>query len=172
MFSEKIPIKNSKKSEQLFIKGFTLLELLCVVTIIAIIIGLSTPVLTKTAASFYLRSKAKQIQALCQFIKRKSIMENRAYKLAIDFYNNSYLVFQSTSEHPNEFQEVNDFLSRPHRLPMELSFKSQSTWKDKEEILFSPSGTISSCEFLILNERKNTAKLTTTLSGEILLEFL
>ena len=172
MGAELIFNHQSNKAKNKHGRGFTLLELLCVVAIIGIIIGISTPVLTKTSAGFYLRNKAKQVEALCQYLRRKSIMENRSYKLVIDFYNNSYLVFQGIGEHPENYLPVNDLLAKSRKLPSALSFKSEFGSKDREEIVFSPSGKISSSEFLIVNERKNTAKLTTTLSGEITLVFI
>jgi len=172
MSGELISNHPRNKGKNRSVKGFTLIELLCVVAIIGIIIGMSAPVLTKTAAGFYLRNKAKQVEALCQYLKRKAIMENRSYKLVIDFYNNSYLIYQGIGEHPEVYRPVNDLLAKSRKLPSTLSFKSEFSSKNREEIVFSPSGKISSSEFLIVNQRRNTAKLTTTLSGEITLAFI
>lgn len=152
--------------------GFTLIELLCVIVIICVFFSLSIPMLSKTAGNFYLRNKASQLKAMCELLKRTSISENKTYKLVIDFSQNSYSVLRSSDDSPNEFFLAKDSLLRPRTLPKSMTFFAPANHLGKQEIIFKQTGTISSAEFFIKNKKGNTARLSTTLSGEILLEYL
>ncbi len=153
-------------------EGFTLIELLCVIVIICLFFSLSVPMLSKTAGNFYLRNKAAQLKAMCELLKRSSISENKTYKLVIDFSQNSYSVMRSSEDSAGEFLIVKDSLLRSRTLPKSMFFFSPAMSLDKQEIIFNRNGDISSAEFFIKNKKGNTAKLSTTLSGEILLEYI
>ena len=153
-------------------RGFTLIELLCVIVIICVFFSLSIPMLSKTAGNFYLRNKAAQLKAMCELLKRTSISERKTYKLVIDFSQNSYSVLRSSNETPDEFFVVKDSLLKPRTLPESMSFFSPDSAADKQEIIFKQTGAISAAVFFISNNKDNTAKLSTTLSGEILLEYI
>ena len=153
-------------------RGFTLIELLCVIVIIAIFFSISIPRLSRTAGNFYLRGKASQIKALCELLKRNSISQNKTYKLVINFSKNSYSVLQSSKDSPDEFSPVMDSLMRERTLPKSLSFLSQDRQMGTQEIIFKQSGAISSSVFFITNNKDKSVKLSTTLSGEILLEYI
>ena len=152
--------------------GFTLIELLCVIVIIALFFSLSVPSLSKTAGNFYLRNKASKIKAICELLKRNSIAENRAYKLVIDYSKNSYSVLRRRQDSTEEFSLVKDSLLRARVLPESLSFYSPENNIGTQEIIFKQNGTISSAVFFITNSKDKPVKLSTTLSGEILLEYL
>ncbi|MCG2712992.1 MAG: prepilin-type N-terminal cleavage/methylation domain-containing protein [Candidatus Omnitrophica bacterium] len=152
--------------------GFTLIELLCVIVIICVFFSISIPMLSKTAGNFYLRNKAAQIKAMCELLKRASISEQKIHKLVIDFSQNSYSVLKNSHETPDQFSMVKDSLLGARTLPMSMSFFSPSNTFDKQEIIFQQTGAISSAEFFITDKKDNTAKITTTLSGEILLEYI
>jgi len=157
---------------RLSLRGFTLIELLCVIVIIAVFFSMSIPKLSKTAGNFYLRSKAAKIRALCELIKRTAITENKTYKLLIDYSNNSYSVLQNSIDAIDEFSPASDSLLRKHTLPESLSFFSPEIQTGIHEIIFSQSGSISSAAFFITNNKDTPAKLSTTLSGEIILEYI
>jgi prepilin-type N-terminal cleavage/methylation domain-containing protein len=149
--------------------GFTLIELLCVIVIIGILFTLSVPALSKTALNFQLRNKAAQIKALCEFLKKTSISEDKTYKLTIDFSENSFSVSRQI-EDPEIFQTAKDSLLSPRQLPESMSFSSIDTASDTLEIVFSSSGTISSSKLIIEDRNNNSVRLITTLSGQIYLE--
>jgi len=153
--------------------GFTLIELLCVIAIISILITISVPTLTKTARNFYFRNKTKQIEALLHFLKKKAVIENRAYKFSIDFSENSYAVYTKKDEsYSGQFEKKHDSLTGPRRLSSGLFFKTESMTKQTEDIVFYERGNITPSQFYIHDNKRHTAKLTTTSSGQILLEFL
>ncbi|MFH1094282.1 MAG: hypothetical protein V1739_09075 [Candidatus Omnitrophota bacterium] len=109
---------------------------------------------------------------MCEFLKRTSISENKTYKLVIDFAQNSYSVLQSSHKNPDEFLTAKDSLLRTRTLPKSMSFFSPANTTEKQEIVFKQTGAVSSAEFFITNNKDTTAKLSTTLSGEILLEYI
>ncbi|MFH1062363.1 MAG: prepilin-type N-terminal cleavage/methylation domain-containing protein [Candidatus Omnitrophota bacterium] len=163
------------KARTYFKQGFTLLELLCVITIISLLFAISVPTLSKTARNFYFTNKAKQIEALLVFIKKTSALEKRKYKLSIDLNENSYSVAAETAASDSNYQEFAQFqdsLLGKKTLPPGLGFKTQSDYQQVLEIIFEPLGNISAQEFLVYDQNQHSAKFQTTLSGQIILEFI
>ena len=152
--------------------GFTLIELLCVILIIGFFFSASIPILSKTAGNFHLRNKAIQIKAMCQLLKRTAVSENRSYKLILNFPQNSYSILNNTKVSPDTFQTVNNSLLRSKVLPDGMSFSSSTNFADNQEIIFSQKGSITSSEFFISYKNEYKVKLSTTLSGEIILEYI
>lgn len=173
MLMNKLKVKISHPVRKNYsLTGFTLIELLCVIIIIALFFSLSIPRLSKTAGNFYLRSKASQIKAMCELLKRNSITENRTYKLVIDFSRNSYSVLKCIDNSNEEFSLVRDSLLKRHTLPKNLFFISKDNQLGIQEIIFKKSGSISSAVFFITNNKDKPVKISTTLSGEILIEYI
>ena len=154
--------------------GFTLIELLCVIVIISVLFALSVPILTNTARNFYFRNKTKQIEALLKFVKKTSIMEEKIYKITLNYEDSAYRVWLKSPGEPPDFLLKNDSILGPKKLPAGFFFKKESAGRDKEteEIIFNPSGTLSASAFLLVDEKGHEARFSTTLSGEIFVEFL
>lgn len=156
-------------------QGFTLVELLAVITIISLLFGLSIPSISKTARNFYFVNKAKQIESLLVFVKKVAVLEKRKYKLTIDLNENSYSVETETADSNSNYEEyaqVHDSLLGRKILPTGLGFKTQSDYQQTIVIIFEPVGSISAHEFLVYDQNQNSAKFQTTLSGQIILEII
>ena len=124
-----------------FFSGFTLIELLCVVLIISVLIAISTPRISATAKVFYFKNKAKQIEAIYEFIREKSVREDRSYKIFFDFGNSGISV---SAENPatGEFVRVTDSLHGKIILPADFKIMPKSDEFSGNEIIFSPDGNI------------------------------
>ncbi len=152
--------------------GFTFIELLCVIIILSFLISVSVPTLAKTARSFYFRNQAKKFEALLKYLKKISVLEERAYKLTLDFPKNSYEILRlDKSDQPYKFKKMSDSILHGRTLSSKIFLKSDTADLNKKEIIFQPDGNITHSEFYIQNLKNQRAKLTTTLSGEIYLEF-
>ena len=158
-----------------FKHGFTLLEMLCVITIISLLFAISVPAISKTARSFYFTNKAKQIEPLFVFIKKTAVLEKRKYKLSIDLNNNSYSVASRANESDSNYEEYASFqdsLLGIKKLPAGWRFKTHADYQQIVNIIFEPKGNISAQEFWVYDQNQHKAKFQTTLSGQIILEFI
>ncbi|MBU4305571.1 MAG: prepilin-type N-terminal cleavage/methylation domain-containing protein [Candidatus Omnitrophica bacterium] len=153
-------------------KAFTLIELLSVIVIISVLFALSVPVLTNTARNFYFKNKVKQIEALLKFVKKISIMEEKIYKITLNYEDNSYRVWLKSQGEPADFLLKSDSILGPRQLAAGFFLKKESIDKEMEEIIFNPAGTLSAAAFLLVDEKGHEARFSTTLSGEICVEFL
>ncbi|MBI4845717.1 MAG: prepilin-type N-terminal cleavage/methylation domain-containing protein [Candidatus Omnitrophica bacterium] len=152
--------------------GFSLIEVICVVFIISLLISISVPFLSKTARNFYFKNKVKQIESLLKFVKKKAILEDLTYKFELNYYKNSYIVWVKKQEGESSYYEIKtDSLLGIKKLSEQIYLKAESKNKENDEIVFNSQGSATFCEFY-LSDNSRRAKITTTLSGEIILEFL
>ena len=154
-------------------KAFTLVEMLCVVAIIAIIFSLSIPTIAKTARNYYFTNKAKTIEAWLYYHKKTAILEQRKQKVKIDFANASFTSYSENigSEYGEYFENKSlvifkDFLNE------ELDIESKDNLEQTLEIVFGPAGNITSSEFYLTSAGGDKARFITSLSGEISMEFI
>lgn len=160
-------------SGNLSLTGFTLLELLIVIILISSIIALSIPTIAKTAKNFYFRTKAKQIEALFNYLQKKAVMEERSYKCVFDFSGNSYTVLAENKQSKDvQFFKKEESFYNCAQPSKEIFLKADGVNNETEEVVFLPDGSITAIELQLTDNKKQTAKITTTLSGQINLEFL
>ena len=148
--------------------GFTLIELLCVIVIISVLIGLSTPRISRTAESYYFRSKAKQSEALYRYIERKAVLEKADYKIAFNFSEGTFRIYRKEGKREEDFKRCGDSLLNKSDFSG-LEFEPGTDCP--REIKFSSDGKITPSEIVFKGKKGQTAKLYTALSGEIGLEF-
>lgn len=152
--------------------GFTLLELLLVILILAALITVSVPTLAKTAQNFHFRSRTKKLELLFKYLKQISIMEGRIYKFTLDKTQNRYEIeAENKKDVGGDFAKMYGSILRPKNLTEDLIFKWEKLDQEKSEIVFYPNGHLTYNEFYISDNKNNLAKITTTLSGEIKLDF-
>ncbi|MDD5747046.1 MAG: prepilin-type N-terminal cleavage/methylation domain-containing protein [Candidatus Omnitrophica bacterium] len=152
--------------------GFTLIELLSVVVILAMLIAAAVPVLNKTSRNFYFRNRVKQIEMLFGTLQKTAVMEERAYKLTIDFTQNRLSVWNAQDKPEEGFRLSRDVLLNAVRLGQGIAMSAATGDTSNGTIFFAPDGTITPSALSITDNRNNSARLSTTLSGEIDLEFL
>ena len=80
------------KTRQLRISGFTLLELTLVVLLIAVLIGLSTPLFRRTFSSIQIRNISFNIAKTVNYAQEMAIVEKVSYKLNFNYDEGSILL--------------------------------------------------------------------------------
>jgi len=156
--------------------GFTLIELLSVIIILSVFIVISLPSLANTARNFYFRNKVKQVESLLWFIKKLSLTEQRTYQVRLNPNTNTLEVLKAGTEDKRlKLKKVHDSMLRSRFLGKDVFFKTRSDHADilnTQSITFNADGSLSHSEFYIYDKNNHGAKFITTLSGQIILNFI
>ena len=153
-------------------QGFTLIELLSVILIISVLISISIPIVSRTARNFYFRNQAKKIETLLKYIKQRTILEQRAYKLLINSQENKFHLAVQNLNGADEFIPKTESLLKNINAANNIFINFPAADRIVQEIVFFPDGRLTNNEFYLKDDKNNRAKLTTVVSGEIWLEFL
>lgn len=88
--------------------AFTLLEILIVTVIIAIVVGISTPLFRRTLATIQLANTTQDIAQLMRFLRVKAISEKSVYQLKFDFIEGKYYAVKITVGNPVIYDNKKD----------------------------------------------------------------
>ena len=116
------------------IRSFTLLELIAVITIVAMITGLVSQRIGKTPAFMAIEDLVARIESLAQNAAKRSIMQSK--KLGIFFNNEDRKLFIGT-DRENALSERGSAIS----LPDEAELNYENMESDDPVFSFFPDGT-------------------------------
>ena len=85
-----IGLKTKVKSDRQLSAGFTLIEVMIVLTIIAVLSSVAMPSFKGVAASHRLKASAKGIRDLCYFARNMAITEQSGFFVVLDMDQNRY----------------------------------------------------------------------------------
>ena len=85
-----IGLKTKVKSDRQLSAGFTLIEVMIVLTIIAVLSSVAMPSFKGVAASRRLKASAKGIRDLCYFARNMAITEQSGFFVVLDMDQNRY----------------------------------------------------------------------------------
>jgi Tfp pilus assembly protein FimT len=137
-------------------RGFTLIELILLTVILAVLVGVSTPLFSKTFSSLRLRDDSYNLAKLINYIQEKSVIEGRIYKLVLDAEKKRYYVMVSDSTDPKKYTRLDEKAGKIFHLSDQVSIKAR-----KSEILFYPDGH-SDKAAIVLSNRKDKTVLNIT----------
>ena len=119
--------------------GFTLLEVLLVVTIIAVAASLTVPRFSSTWRQLAFDRAVDRLEDTMEYAMRRSAVDGRTYRLTFDAGRGTYVIEKSTSPYtstdPN-FDKVDGVRGKRKKLADEIIVKHSP-----EEILFFPGGS-------------------------------
>ena len=132
--------------------GFTLIEMMIVLTIIAILSTLAMPSFKGVATSTRLKSSAKGIRDLCHFARNMAITEQLGYFVILDMDQNQYWLADIETFN-TAFAAADNMLMQPETSttaqqlnPMNQTVTTQQltangicSWSSQESYQFSPS---------------------------------
>lgn len=114
--------------------GFTLIEILLVVLILAVIVAAAIPRFEGTFKQMQARSCAQKIYQLALFAKERAILENSDYKLKYDSDKNKIYILKKVGD---QFKPLESRLGKSIQLRQSITLK----WnRSSKEILFTPNG--------------------------------
>jgi len=141
-------------------RGFTLVELIIAVAILAILIMIAIPSFQRLAINGNLKTAARDLMADFNALREMAMAQNQQYDLTFNVGNNTYTV-SPVSGLPNGGKSPASIASDIHMTnaaPGLLSFYTRGT--------FSQAGNV-----VLINSRGSTATITYNLSGRTYVQF-
>jgi general secretion pathway protein H len=139
---------NSYKS-----KGFTLLELLIVVLIIALVLAVSYPALSRGSTALHLRTTARDVLNTFRYAREKSVTEQTAMRITVDREKQKLILTNDLGENGREY-----FF--PHDVRMQrIALAGKVTDEGSVVIRFLPNGSSDNAEILIRSETGSSFRI-------------
>lgn len=134
--------------------GFTLIEILLVVLILAIIVAAAIPRFQGTLTQLQARTTAKSLYQLALFAKERAIIEQTFYLLKYDPNQKSVFLMRKEAK---KFVRIQSRLGKAIQIKEHFSLQWSSSSKD---ILFTPNGESDKVEIHLNQNRKRLFTLT------------
>jgi prepilin-type N-terminal cleavage/methylation domain-containing protein len=127
-------------------KGYTFIELICVVIIIGVLAGVSIPVIKRVFLGVQLESTAQELRSFMDYVRERSLLERVIIRIHIPLDKAEYWAAADGAA-----QRLKTF-----RVPSGIRIES-----DKEEICFYPDGRIDKADIRITASSEKNILLTT-----------
>ena len=153
-------VPRRKKGSTSTLKGFTLVESVIVVFILAILATLAIPSFQKYAANGNLKAAASEIVSDFSRLKRRAMSENTKLSIRFDVAQNNYMiqgVGTNQIKTPTQFAE--DIMI------------TRADFSGGPTIIFQTRGTTSFGTVILTNTRNSTATITTNITGRTHVHF-
>ena len=150
--------------------GFSLIELMVVVAIVAIISSLTVPSFLRWRTDAKLRGAISNLKGDLELAKMMAIREN-AFVVTRFKSDGNYVIFIDNGEFPGDWEEDPDeFRVRNRQLPSGISLDPATTLV-QNRIRFAGRGVPdSSGDFVLANQRGNQLRVNVNLLGKITLQ--
>ncbi|MFA5143366.1 MAG: prepilin-type N-terminal cleavage/methylation domain-containing protein [Candidatus Omnitrophota bacterium] len=150
-------------------KGFTLIELTLVVTIIVALIGLSIPLFRQTFNNLTAKDAVFNISKLVSYARERAVIDKKNYKAVFDFNHRTYqlMEFSGYSGDKASYKKARGQFGRMFALPKSLFFYDPKTGISekkeevfKKEIIFYPDGRCNELLIDIVDSRGSGYSIT------------
>jgi type II secretion system protein H len=152
--------------------GFTLLELLVVLSILGITAAVAIPGVTRWLEDYRLKTTSRQLVSDLQFAKMKAVAEKVQYRVGFEAGNNRYRIEKGNSVMASTawtqlgtFRSLSDATNASYASGVALS----ETFPG-HVVIFSASGQASPAGTATLSSAHYTSNVTVTLTGRIRIE--
>jgi prepilin-type N-terminal cleavage/methylation domain-containing protein len=133
--------------------GFTLLELVIVVLIIALVMTVAYPSLSRGAASIHLRATGRDVLSTFRYAREKAVTEQIGMKVTVDLENQKLTLA--------------DFIgdgSRSYAMPRDVKIKRMAlggseVTKGTMSVRFLPNGSSESAEILLRSDYGSSLRI-------------
>lgn len=138
-------------------KGFSLVEVMIVIAILAILLAIAVPSFQRFAINSDLRSAARDIAGDFFLCKERAIAENATYTITFNVGANTYAIVcpDTRTKTPATF--------RPNNIVLQSASTTAYT--------FQPRGTVTAGNIALTNSRNSTATITINITGRTSVAF-
>ena len=155
-------------------KGFSAIELIIVLTILAVAVSISVPALSKYRHNTNLKEAAQDLAADIALMKQRAVAESIRYRIVFDAGANNY-TFQIEqpldSGNYVDLVPAADNVKSPASKGANITLSNPSFSFGNQFIIFQQRGTISAGSVTLTNKVLSTATITTTLMGKVNVTF-
>ena len=152
-------------------KGFSIIELLIVIAIIAVLTTFAVPAFFKYTANANLKSATREITSDFMKCRAKAIAENVVYRIVFDTVGDSYEIGKGDSASP--FAPL-----APRQIKYLSNFGSNVEYDTGnadftfgQNCYFQTRGTVTNKTLVLKNNRGSTAKMTVNITGRTYVTF-
>lgn len=153
--------------------GFTLMELVVVLTLLGILTGLAVPIFSATLTGIQLKNARSDFLATLYHTQERAVAESREFRLYVDERTQVYWVMAHTRTHldKKEFEDVEEDFGRPRRLPPYLKFDRLQARKDREKnahyVGCYPTGSSDQARIAIQDTRARNRRFEIAVAGPL-----
>ncbi|MFH1220215.1 MAG: prepilin-type N-terminal cleavage/methylation domain-containing protein [Candidatus Eisenbacteria bacterium] len=139
--------------------GFTLVELMLVITIIAVIVAMAVPFLSHTYHEMCLEDAAMNIRKLMTYGRERALSDGLRYRVVFESKGTRYAL--EVENHPlirkGEFVRIEGIIGKSNFVPSGIVIKPS-----RDEVNLYPDGTIDEAEVYLKDHSGINCLLTTT----------
>jgi len=139
--------------------GFSLLELIVVLSLIAVLTGMLVPMFSSSVSSIQFRNARNDFIARVQFVQELAVRDSREYRVCLDKDKNTYWVERLVAEDKGEkiFEPVEEDYALPALLPPFIELTKVKARKDRKSnttyIGCYPNGASDRAEITFVDKR-------------------
>ncbi len=115
--------------------GFTLLEIILVISILGVIAGLSFPNLNRSYWKRQLNQTADHLGQLMRYAQSRAILKNQEYRLVINLEDKAYWLEYKDPTSEKKWQQLSGRLGRVAYVPAKVRLEA-----DEESVNFTADG--------------------------------
>jgi prepilin-type N-terminal cleavage/methylation domain-containing protein len=136
--------------------GFTLIELIFVLVLVASLAGLTTPLFRRTYAAVAVQEAAHNLARTMDYARQRAVMEGLTYRVQLDGSQSAYwLSVEKNPETPGVFSDVKTSWGRRVRLPRGVDLKTDLPW-----VAFYPNGTATPADVQVAETSGRTSRVS------------
>jgi len=134
---------------RLDVTGFTLIELILVALLVAVIIGLSSPLFRNTFSDMQLVNTARNLASAIRYAQEMAIVDGSYYKIVCNFKERRYrLVKRIETAEGSSYKPAGGRYGRIFALPEGALLQGK-----REELLFCPDGKAEGGELKVVSAK-------------------
>ena len=147
-------------------KGFTLVELMITVALIAIMALIAVPAFQRHAINANLKSAARDISSDFMLLKERAISENIKYRIVFNVAGNNYTLWERNAA---DTAWINPQTKTITSFGNDINFTANTTFG--AGATFQPRGTVTNGTIELTNSRNSIATITVNITGRTYVSF-
>ena len=151
-------------------EGFTLLELIITIAILAVVAGIAYPTFQRYAINGNLKTAVRDLAADFTLYKERAVAESRMYRIVLDVANGNYDIRQCGATGSSCGGGYNSIqVKNLANIANDITFDSVNT--TVTDYFFQTRGTVTNGTIVLRNSRNSTGTITINITGRTNVQF-